>query len=1005
MSEQPYDLLRAKIEEIFQIDRGDLDFGIYRILRIKSAEMRRFLGEDLPRKIEERFGEVRTATAMRARRELQEKREALLDMGQSEKQISATPVIMELEERLRNEGPDGEEVARAIYSDLFNFFRRYYRDGDFISERRYGGEDKYMLSHTGEEVRLHWANYDQYYIKSSENFSRYVFLADDGRRKVVFRVARAETEQNDNKDQNGRRLLVADADDLRDGNPIEIDENIGTLTVHFAFKEPSRELNGKRKSGKATQADCDGGNVTKILASLPEEWKAMLNKSLGGDPVRTLLEKHVGAFSARNRFDYFIHKDLGAFLRRELDFFLKNEVMILSDVADASPMVIRSWMNRIRLTQEVGNYIIDMLAQLEEFQKKLWLKKKFVLETNWLAAWRFLSDDLQARVLENEAQTAEWKALYDTTEPAPHTLVDTKHFDSDFKEALLSHVGESHDIDDICDGVLVNGDNFHGLRLLENRYREQVKCIYIDPPYNTSASEIIYKNGYKHSSWITLMENRVASGERLLSGDGSHVVAIDDTEFVTLSQVLDQLFKEHDRSVVVVNHHPAGAGLEGTNISATHEYAIFMTPSRQKVLFGEPQSEGSIQTSFLRTGTADSNLRAGRPNSFYCVLVNPETSEVVGLEPPPEADDYPRQDTGEGFRRIYPVSDDGTERVWRRSYESCLSEIQNGNLIYRGGKSLLLKTSRAGRHKPIFSNWTDKRYNAGVYGTNLLKDVFGGSSFSYPKSVHTVKDCVNHITRLDDMSFVFDYFAGSGTTGHAVVELNREDGRRRKFILMEMGEYFDTVLVPRIKKVSYSPEWKDGKPKRPASEREQSRSPRLIKVQRTESYEDALDNLKDPHPTAAQQKSLDDFSESRFNYIIRYMLDVETRDSPSLLDIARLDEPMNYALNITREGKTSPRSVDLVETFNYLLGLKVQKQFVTEDVRVVIGETLDGRRVLILWRSRSRTDDDALGALCDRLKEEHGKKFAAVYANGDCRIDGVLPTEYEFRRLMFEGVE
>ncbi|MDA8003631.1 MAG: site-specific DNA-methyltransferase, partial [Alphaproteobacteria bacterium] len=276
-------------------------------------------------------------------------------------------------------------------------------------------------------------------------------------------------------------------------------------------------------------------------------------------------------------------------------------------------------------------------------------------------------------------------------------------------------------------------------------------------------------------------------------------------------------------------------------------------------------------------------------------------------------------------------------------------------------------------------------------------------AFPYCHPTELYEDLVFSVDDRD--AGILDYFAGSGTTGHAAINLNRRDGGGRKFILMEMGEYFDTVLVPRIKKASYSPEWKDGKPKRPASEREQSRSPRLIKVQRTESYEDALDNLKDPRPTAAQQKSLDDFSESRFDYIIRYMLDVETRDSPSLLDIARLDEPMNYALNITREGKTSPRSVDLVETFNYLLGLKVQKQFVTEDVRVVIGETLDGRRVLILWRSRSRTDDDALGALCDRLKEEHGKKFSAVYANGDCRIDGVLPTEYEFRRLMFEGVE
>ena len=303
-----------------------------------------------------------------------------------------------------------------------------------------------------------------------------------------------------------------------------------------------------------------------------------------------------------------------------------------------------------------------------------------------------------------------------------------------------------------------------------------------------------------------------------------------------------------------------------------------------------------------------------------------------------------------------------------------------------------------------------------------------------------------------------DCFAGSGTTGHAVINLNREDGGQRKFILVEMGDYFDTVLLPRIKKVTFAPEWKDGKPKRPATPEEAERSPRIVKVVRLESYEDTLNNLE-PRRTDEQQSALDasrrlgsdDFREQ---YLLRYMLDVETRGNPSLLDVAAFTDPTSYRLRVKRPGSDESREVhvDLPETFNWLIGLTVQRIAAPRTFgadfrrdgegrlqlkgrlkqeaggawwfRTVTGTTPDGHKALVVWRKRPGgetpegierdnlvldewfTGNGGHGGLAD---EEGG--YDLVYVNGDNNLENlkapadvwkVRLIEEAFHRLMFE---
>ena len=292
--------------------------------------------------------------------------------------------------------------------------------------------------------------------------------------------------------------------------------------------------------------------------------------------------------------------------------------------------------------------------------------------------------------------------------------------------------------------------------------------------------------------------------------------------------------------------------------------------------------------------------------------------------------------------------------------------------------------------------WKDPKHSATTYGTKLLGDYVEVDDFSYPKSLHLVKESIGHWIQQDD--WVFDYFAGSGTTAHAVLGLNQEDDGDRRYVLAEVGDHFDTVLKPRIQKVAYAADWRNGKPV--AGSAGQSH---MFQCIRLESYEDSLNNIRFRElsgPLLATLEKLPD-------YTLRYMLDFETQGSPSLLDPAQFERPFDYKLDLTRDGVTQPRAVDLVATFNFLLGLRVRtmrrfERAYTAVVRVA-GEDAAGRRVCVLWRDAPPLEEmeaEKAWLLAHMLKDV---EYDVLYINGESAL-AALPIEPEFRRLMFEGV-
>ena len=545
-----FSALVSKLKEIFQINRPDLDFGVYRILNARSAEIAEFLDKRLKTKVEQYLGEAKSSLDENVLKELEAELKAEFGKRAFNEQgelIDAEAIESALGQKyIALTQADAHEMTdqSQVYSHLLTFFSRYYDDGDFISQRRYKG-DTYAIPYSGEEVMLHWANKDQYYTKSGEMFSNYRFKLND-ERSVLFRLVSADTARENRKDNDKDRrfIIVTEPKTFTriDEDGEEFEETIVPFSIQNNELTILFEYATLPKGSKQETLNIESYNKIVSAEVLTTDWLNDLAQPAPTEkePKRTVLHKHLSTYTQKNTADYFIHKDLGKFLRHELDFYIKNEVMHLDDVVSTDQFIqIERQLSIIKCLRQIGLEIISFLASLEDFQKKLWLKKKFVVSAEYCITLDRVDESLYTEIAGNTAQWQQWEDLgfkgtdagwgtVDYLKQYQALMVDTSLFSLEFKAELLKRID---DLDAQTDGLIINSDNFQALNVLKQKYKEKVKCIYIDPPYNTSASEIIYKNGYKHSSWLSLMDNRIANSISHLAGDGLMQVAIDDQEY------------------------------------------------------------------------------------------------------------------------------------------------------------------------------------------------------------------------------------------------------------------------------------------------------------------------------------------------------------------------------------------------------------------------------------------------------------------------------------------
>lgn len=356
--------------------------------------------------------------------------------------------------------------------------------------------------------------------------------------------------------------------------------------------------------------------------------------------------------------------------------------------------------------------------------------------------------------------------------------------------------------------ILIRGDNYDALRILSFTHKKKIDLIYIDPPYNTGSRTWKYNNkfvdkddAYKHSKWLSFMENRLLLAKSVLSKTGSVIIAIDDYEMPYLSLLLDKLFPRYVKDTIVVIQHPQGSG--SSTVSRIHEYALILTPP--KLGFQGRNSVGKTSSwSLKRTGQGENNWRKNRPNSFYAILVDPISRKVVGVGPNlGRTERYHKGKDLHGNLQKYPLDGDGGERVWRYTRDRMQTLINKHAINYTAKGSLTVTINNVAA-EPVVSVWHDSKYSAGAHGTALLTKILGKQgTFPYPKSIHTVHDMLKMIVGNNTSAIVLDFFAGSGTTGHAIFQLNQEDNGNRTFILCTNNEnkIFDDVCFPRIKNI------------------------------------------------------------------------------------------------------------------------------------------------------------------------------------------------------------
>lgn len=972
---------RDILAEILQLDQAELDFGIYRIMNQKRKDIEAFLNNRL------------------------------------------VPEVTKILKAQTAAGTDISAMENEVFSHLAKFFSRYYEGGDFISKRRYK-DDAYAIPYSGEEVKLYWANADQYYIKTSEYFKNYSFVLPTSRRKVHFVLRDADTEQNNNKAANNmeRRFQLCEEDCIA--------EEDGELNIFFTY-----ELMPKTTKQDALIKDAEAKIISSFAEGKYVDFAELVNEKVPTEKnkERTLLMKHLQDYTAKNNFDYFIHKDLGGFLRRELDFYIKNEVMFLDDL-DATH--IMEHLAQVKAIKLVGEKIITFLAQLEDFQKKLWLKKKFVVGCDYCITLDRIPRTLYPEIIANDEQRKEWVRLFAIdeikgdmmtegySEPLtekflednPFLVLDTKFFSAEFKHKL---VGSMEKVDEECNGLLINSENFQALELLQDKYRETVRGMYYDPPYNTKSNEFIYKDSFRHSSWMSMMGNRLALSSNLLNKYGAIMVSCDENENTNLKTVLNDVFSEENFLTDII--WQGGGKNDQKYFSISHEYIqlflknkLFMDSTDIRWL-ERKENIDLIYATFEKIKKQypnDMKMQEKALKDWYKSLPDGEPAkrqkhfnrvEARGIFFP---DNISKPENGYYYDVIHPVTGKPCKKPkggWRFVEETMKQQLADDRVFF-GKDETTVPCRKSFLKETEYESPSTVIYLDNRVSTTLIKNLFNNKKvFNNPKYYLLI----GRLLRLigDTESMFMDAFAGSGTTGHAVIYLNREDKGNRKYILCEMAEYFNSVTKPRIEKVIYSEDWKDGKP---ISRKGISQ---CFKYIRLEQYEDTLNNLqpKNQRLDFDNENGKGDFEET---YFLRYMLDTETKGD--LFNLEWFKNPFAMSIKTTKDNELVDTHVDMVETFNYLIGLNVETlRYPKDGYCVVEGTThIGNERTLVIWRNCNKVSNEDLNeffrkqAYCTTDSE-----FDKIYVNGDNTLPNiktdeehwkVVLIEEEFKKRMFE---
>jgi adenine-specific DNA-methyltransferase len=804
------------------------------------------------------------------------------------------------------------DFREELFDKLYTFFRRYFTEsgsiGFFFTPYH---QSVYEQVYTNEQdVVLFWKTARLYYVKTDRLFQSMTVEVDGFR--FHFDVSQLEHKRANEK----RELIYAFKERQQDGAIV--------FTVHYSEKGRQTKIDDIRRAIR------DALGLTRYTDAVPTE---------------ETLQRAFRIFERQSEVDYFLCKDAKSFLREQFDLWMWQYLL---GKPGEEPQT--EW-TEIRLAQlqalkRIAYRVIDYIAAFEDELVKIWDKPKFVLNSHYVITLdRIAAQPGGMEMLERlwahpnmETQLQEWRELgmvddkFQKEHVWEHNLVDGKHLHPRYRylpidtkyfpDLELPIVALFDNLDEAHDGWLIKSENYQALNTILPKFQGRVRCIYIDPPYNSKTTEIAYINRYKHSSWLTLMENRLRLSKWFATKDGSHVVAIDENEQEVLGRLLSLIFPDHEKVCIAIIHNKKG--IQGRYFSYNHEYAFFCIPPALPKVNGISIPEQEWEYDNLRKWGRESE-RATARNCFYPIIVKDKT--IIGFGDVCPDDFHPESaNVKDGDRvLVYPVDPEGIERKWRYSRDS-IEEIRHLLKVHIVQSTGEVQIHKAKAEKTIKTVWDDPRYIAGDYGTKWLTDLgLKVSEDFYPKSVHTVADSVFAVS--EKQSLILDFFAGSGTTAHAVINLNREDGGRRKYILVEMADYFYTVLLPRVKKVVFSDKWKDGK-----AQPNGKGISHFVKYYELEQFEDALRRTRYAEDDLFTPPADEDPCQYIFLRDLKMLeaLEVDLEQGTVQVDLSRLYE-----------------NIDLPETLSNLTGKWIRRIYPDPNDRRVPAAVVfaDGERV------------------------------------------------------------
>ena len=1048
--------LREKLRDMFHFSHNDLDFGIFRILKIKRDEVNQFIDEKLPTIVDKSLKEVANALydsqltqvkeyvaeeGGRRQREwlenIAENSQQLIDFLQTE---DKEELIVPLETNLDDLK---SHLAFRVYNHIHSFFEGYYRDGDFGYNDRstalYKVDYPDEADYNGADTLFHWKCRDSYYVKTATGFNSVTFEVEG--KRIEYRLegkASSGTTQNSNRED----LKHYRFDSIEPPKPDDA-EQTWSVILHLAeTSTPKVEIYSKMNAQIFSETDdvdiylheslkrgaelgkpifkdlantynkVNDGRFQGIkalhvnLESYAEKLAGHLDfKELGKNKAERqaklkispkvkrffTLDKNLNTFFVGLDSDYFIHKDLDRFLKTEQRRYIQNTILgDLDTLLNPSPenpafAIATAFRN-------VTNEVIALLVAVETFQKQLFLMKKKVITTDYLISVGKISEvtkdapdqreALIQDILKNDAQLADWRDTFgiDIKEQLPlldgvyPTLpLDTRYFNDAFVDKLLSLF---NDLESQIDGVLLNSENFQALDLLIEKYRGSIRCVHIDPPYNTNTSGFLYKNDYQHSSWLTMMENRLSLAEQLMAPDSCILCHIDEHEYENLFKVFNTLQMKNQGTVVWDKRNP----VSGANRIATqHEYVVCRSKGEIKLQYYSSNRE------VILNKASSLVKKYGGPTPECCN----EFKDWLKKSP----------EFSKGDKAFSKIDEDGL----------VFQTIHMGAPELRKDPKYFEPLRHPRTHKPCpvpKNGWG----NRPEFMQKLLAEkriVFGPNETTQPRQKNYLKDYIivelsslissgekgkpqiealgldfpfchpvglyeNLIwaTTDDGKGVTLDFFAGSGTTGHAVLNLNKTYNGARKFILVEMGDYFDSTLKERIRRVMFSRNWKNGKPEK---NKKIDGTVGIVKYQRLEQYEDVLDNLTTSPPDYDAKTELP----------VKYLYRPEEQQIRLTMDMR-----FPFSNRITYGKDSREDAIDVLETYCYLKGLPIQWRLRFDFEEQVYRVVRSGSRVVVFRNVTEGVDDTP--QLLEILGDERLAGVTQLDVNYDANQNALL---------------